>query len=549
MKKHLPSISFIVLVAFLNMLVSCSYYSVRKVESHSIDQKIISEYKAQQKYLILHQGDNVWRMENVVLDENNQEIYFTPTEVEKDHLFYRTTKETGANRYKANKENPIIEVHIYISEYALADQNQLMIPMDAIQKIEVYDPDIGATTASYVFGALGVMTGAFTIVMILVALLKSSCPFVYIHDGVAWHFVGETYGGAIYEPLERDDYMPLTGFKPIDNQYKLKISNELLERQYTDLARLIVVEHPLNSKVILDQNGEVQTLISPVVPTKALAQNNFDYVDQLTEADGNFYIFNAEDKENNDFSSLDLSFEKPMNATNAKLVLHAKNSLWLDYIFGRFNELFGTYYPKFAQEQHKAPAERMLKWQHDQGIPLTVLVETENGWETAGTFFSVGPLASRDLVMPLDLSNVNAENVNIRLQCGFMFWEIDYAALDFSDTIEVQVSRLAPASAMDEKGNDVADLLTITDKKYLYQPDVGNEAVITYNAPSANEDLIQTVFLHSRGYYEYIRDYKNKPDISYLKSFRKEGAFTRFSKNHYNKLVSDKHFIVKALNN
>jgi hypothetical protein len=549
MKKHLPSISFIVLVAFLNMLVSCSYYSVRKVESHSIDQKIISEYKAQQKYLILHQGDNVWRMENVVLDENNQEIYFTPTEVEKDHLFYRTTKETGANRYKANKENPIIEVHIYISEYALADQNQLMIPMDAIQKIEVYDPDIGATTASYVFGALGVMTGAFTIVMILVALLKSSCPFVYIHDGVAWHFVGETYGGAIYEPLERDDYMPLTGFKPIDNQYKLKISNELLERQYTDLARLIVVEHPLNSKVILDQNGEVQTLISPVVPTKALAQNNFDYVDQLTEADGNFYIFNAEDKENNDFSSLDLSFEKPMNATNAKLVLHAKNSLWLDYIFGRFNELFGTYYPKFAQEQHKAPAERMLKWQHDQGIPLTVLVETENGWETAGSFFSVGPLASRDLVMPLDLSNVNAENVNIRLQCGFMFWEIDYAALDFSDTIEVQVSRLAPASAMDEKGNDVADLLTITDKKYLYQPDVGNEAVITYNAPSANEDLIQTVFLHSRGYYEYIRDYKNKPDISYLKSFRKEGAFTRFSKNHYNKLVSDKHFIVKALNN
>ncbi|MBS4062893.1 MAG: hypothetical protein KG029_21040 [Bacteroidetes bacterium] len=549
MKKHLPSISFIVLVAFLNMLVSCSYYSVRKVESHSIDQKIISEYKAQQKYLILHQGDNVWRMENVVLDENNQEIYFTPTEVEKDHLFYRTTKETGANRYKANKENPIIEVHIYISEYALADQNQLMIPMDAIQKIEVYDPDIGATTASYVFGALGVMTGAFTIVMILVALLKSSCPFVYIHDGVAWHFVGETYGGAIYEPLERDDYMPLTGFKPIDNQYKLKISNELLERQYTDLARLIVVEHPLNSKVILDQNGEVQTLISPVVPTKALAQNNFDYVDQLTEADGNFYIFNAEDKENNDFSSLDLSFEKPMNATNAKLVLHAKNSLWLDYIFGRFNELFGTYYPKFAQEQHKAPAERMLKWQHDQGIPLTVLVETENGWETAGSFFSVGPLASRDLVMPLDLSNVKAENVNIRLQCGFMFWEIDYAALDFSDTIEVQVSRLAPASAMDEKGNDVADLLTITDKKYLYQPDVGNEVVITYGAPSTNEDLVQTVFLHSRGYYEYIRDYKNKPDISYLKSFRKEGAFTRFSKNHYKKLVSDKHFIVKALNN
>ncbi len=549
MKKHLPWISFIVLVAFMNMLASCSYYSVKKIQPDSINQNIIKEYQAQQKYLIIHQGDNAWRMENVVLDEDKQEIYFTPTEVEKDHLFYKTTKETGANRYKKDEANPVIEVHIYISEYAIADQNQFMIPMEAIQKIEVYDPDIGATTASYVFGTLGIMAGAFAIVMVIVALLKSSCPFVYIHDGVAWHFVGETYGGAIYEPLVRDDYMPLAGFKPIDNTYKLKISNELLERQYTDLARLIVIEHPLNSKVILDQNGEAQTLISPVLPTKAIAQNKFNYLDQLTETDGNFYIFNAEDKENNDFSSLDLSFEKPLNATSAKFVLHAKNSLWLDYIFGRFNELFGTYYPKFALEQQKAPAERMLKWQHDQGIPLTVLVETENGWETAGSFFSVGPLASRDLVMPLDLSNVKAENVTIRLQCGFMFWEIDYAALDFSDTIEVQISQLSPSSAIDEKGNDVTDLLTLTDKKYLYQPDVGNEVVITYDAPSHNEDLAQTVFLHSRGYYEYIRDYKNKPDISYLKSFRKEGAFTRFSKNHYNKLVSDKQFIVNALNN
>jgi hypothetical protein len=83
----------------------------------------------------------------------------------------------------------------------------------------------------------------------------------------------------------------------------------------------------------------------------------------------------------------------------------------------------------------------------------------------------------------------------------------------------------------------------------LYQPDVGNEVVITYAAPAPNEGRAQTVFLHSRGYYEYIRDYKNKPDLSYLKSFRKEGAFTRFSKNHYNKLVTDKQFIVKALSN
>ncbi len=182
-----------------------------------------------------------------------------------------------------------------------------------------------------------------------------------------------------------------------------------------------------------------------------------------------------------------------------------------------------------------------------QGIPLSVYIETENGWQFVDYFNSVGPLASRDLVMPVDVSKVKGDKVKLRLQCGFMFWEVDYAAMDFSDNIAVQVSRIAPENAMDENGKDVTSLLASTDKKYLVQPEAGNEVVVSYRSKASIPGYMESAFLHSRGYYEYIREYKNKPDIAYLKSFREGGAFTRFSKEKYLKFVSDQKLISKAL--
>ena len=80
----------------------------------------------------------------------------------------------------------------------------------------------------------------------------------------------EMYGGAIYSSLERDDYMPLPNLKDFNEEYQLKISNELQERQYTNLAELVVIQHPENSSVIIDKNGTIQTIISPFSPSKAI---------------------------------------------------------------------------------------------------------------------------------------------------------------------------------------------------------------------------------------------------------------------------------------
>jgi hypothetical protein len=546
MKKVIPEISVFVLLAFLNMLIGCSYYHAKVIPPDQQDGGFIKLMK-DRKYMILHMGKKAWLLNDIIVSEDNEEMRATTEPLQANHLYYLHTKIPGANRYKPKQGNPTYEVHIYISEYAEGLNSQIIIPISAIKKIEVYDPAVGATVASYVFTTVGIIAGACVVLVALVALFKSSCPFVYISDGQSFHFTGEMYGGAIYAPHERDDFMPLPAFVPTNGQYILKIANELLERQYTNLAELIVVEHPENSSVLIDKNGDLQTILNPESPVSAVSGNNIDYTNPVLLKDSCSYLFNEDNRDSPELSNLALSFKKPLNAKSGKLILNAKNSFWLDYMYGKFNELFGTYYNKFAAKQMKARNGKNSDWSLKQGIPLSVYVETSNGWQFVDYFNPLGPLASRDLIMPVDLSAVSGNNVKIKLECGFMFWEIDFAAMDFTDNVPVKVTKIKPSSAIDEKGKDVSALLSATDEKYLVQPEVGNEVTITYNASVAAPGHKITPFFHSRGYYEYIRDFKNKPDFEYLKTFRTKGAFTQFSKKHYFEYVNRKDLYSTAL--
>ncbi len=549
MKKIIPEISIIVLFAFLNMLAGCSYYHVNTLPVKSVDKTTLYNTLEQPRYFILHQGQHAWHMNNINVNEDKQEISCTTSDLPPDHLFYMSNKPKGVNRYHPKTQFPIYEVHIYIDQYAELNDSLKIIPLGDVSKIEVYDKDAGATTASWVFGSFGIVIGVLVVILVIAALMKSSCPFIYISDGVSYHFTGEMYGGAIYAPLERDDFMPLPGLKPVNSKYQLKISNELLERQYTDLAELLVVQHPLGSKIIIDKNGEIQSVTAPVSALKAYSDTKEDYAITLASVDSNSFLFNESGANENDFSTMTMEFKKPLNAGSGKLILHAKNSFWLDYVYGKFNELFGTSFNKFSEKQKTAPAERMKNWQLSQGIPLSVYIETADGWQFVDYFNPVGPLASRELVMPVDVSKVKGDQVKIRLQSGFMFWEVDYAAMDFTENIPVKVDRLLPESAIDEKGLEVSATLKASDKQYLVQTEAGNEVIVNYRASTSAAGYQYSSFLHSRGYYEYIRDYKNEPDISYLLSFRKEGAFARFSKEKYLMFASDKDLITNALTN
>ncbi|MCO6477375.1 MAG: hypothetical protein J5I94_12170, partial [Phaeodactylibacter sp.] len=425
-------------------------------------------------------------------------------------------------RYKS-KEKPILsEVHIYVSGTAITE-GWASIPLKNIREILIIEPDTGRTVASYLFTGVGIIAGAFAILLIILALTKTSCPYIYTYDGEGYLFQGEIYGGAIQRNLERHDFLPLPFLQPVDGAYRLRLSNELKERQYTNLAELVVVNHPEGSAVLLDSRGRPQLFSNPIPPQQALSEGGADLSAVLQAADRSAFLFNEPEPET---KAVHLSFPKPEGARTARLLLNAKNTLWLDYLFGEFSQKFGSFHDTWIERQAQLPPE--VRWQQtiDQQFPLSIYLNTRNGWELVEHLPTVGPLAPRDLAIPIDLSKVSGDKVELRLQTGFFFWEVDYAAMDYTDPQALDIQRVAATLAVDQEGNDHRAELAADDERYLAQPEPGMVAELRFPAVPVPEGKEQSVFLHAKGYYEHVRDYRGIPDFSELRKFRAPGHFS-----------------------
>jgi hypothetical protein len=302
------------------------------------------------------------------------------------------------------------------------------------------------------------------------------------------------------------------------------------------MADLMIISHPDNITVLMDKYGQIQTFSEIHKPASAISGNNCDFTNAVTERDSNLFLFNERDYSNS-INSLILTFDNKNNSKTGKLIINAKNSLWADYGYGKFTELFGTYYNKWDERQKQAPVKLQIKRILNQDIPLSVYLKTAKGWEFVDFYNVVGPLGSRDIVMPIDLSKAGAGEIRIKLETGFMFWELDYAGMDFSENIPLQITTLKPDSVIDHTGRDLTAQLSFDDNNYLEQMTTGDEALVSYSIPEqiliTQENEGQTLFLHSKGFYEAIREYQNKPDWGYLFSLRTQHSLSRFSYEEY----------------
>lgn len=534
-RKTRTALTWLVMGAFLHLTFSCNYYRLRQEEEVTAEKVAgIPNYKR----FIVHQGPNSWELRNVRVQEEAVEGSLVP--IPPDLLAFANPRSASSVRYKRpEKATALNIVHLHVFEYAQGADNQVTIPLSALKRIDITDPDTGATVGSHVLATIGILAASFVLLVVIVLLTKSSCPYVYAYNGESYSFVGEAYGGAIFSPLERDDYMPLPRLRLAQRAYQVKIANELKERQYTNLAELLVAEHPAGVRVLLDRQGAPHTLQAVQAPLTALASDGHDYAPQLAAKDSASCLFNAPQV---DFNRLHLQFRKPTGARQGKLVLHARNSLWLDYMFGEFTKQFGALYTSWAEKQKDVPAEEHNQWQEEQGIPLLVEVRTAQGWRKVEQLPPVGPLAGRDLVVPLDLAGVKGEVVEVRLTSGFLFWEIDQAGMDFTENLPVRLRAVKPATAFDRAGVDSRSLIESDDAQYLQQFNVGDEVVLTYPLPEKALDQVQTPFLHTKGYYEHIRDYQGLPNILELQRFKQPGHFTQFSRERYNQVAKDHKF-------
>jgi hypothetical protein len=281
---------------------------------------------------------------------------------------------------------------------------------------------------------------------------------------------------------------------------------------------------------LLDKSGNPHLLTDMIGPAKASSFGNHDLIATTSEKDKEVYLFNDEDYSKN---GLILQFDKPENVDVGKLVLNGKNTLWFDYQFGEFLKKFGGHYNQWMDDQSKVPSEERIRRIIDSDFPLSIYIYKNDQWELVDRLFTVGPLASRDFVIPVNISNVDGDQVRMKLETGFMFWEVDYAGMDFSDSQEVAVTYLKPTEAFGTGAVDWTVALTEIDHQYMAQEQPGEVTEIVYRAMQPPKGYMQTCFLHTSGYYELIRDFEGLPKITELNKFKTPGYFSDFSRANY----------------
>ncbi|MEI8059554.1 MAG: hypothetical protein WCG67_05295, partial [Ferruginibacter sp.] len=334
--------------------------------------------KLQKRYFVLRSGKQAFYMNNVVLSEDKKSLTCSLEALTENHQFHLKKGRGGQMKYRKNdpvEDLVLNEVHFYIPADSSTAAGVYTLQLDKVEKIEVIEKDEARTRSSYIVGAIGYTIGALAVVAIIIAATKSSCPFVSAYDGNNFSLQGEIYGGAIYPQLARHDYMPLRMTPLPDGSLQVKISNELHERQYTDIAELWVITHNKKSQVFADEKGNLFSISNPQSATSATLNEKQDVTEALKKEADN-HLLHMDDTTVNASNEVVMQFNKPATATKAKLILSLKNSYFLDLFDSELANGFGKYYGTYIKQQQHKPAAELLQWTRDQHIPLEVAVQT-----------------------------------------------------------------------------------------------------------------------------------------------------------------------------
>jgi hypothetical protein len=534
----------ILLLLMTKLIVSCYYYKVT-ADYAPTDEKL-NQFSDLGKNFIVHQLYEAYYISSLAISDDTLKMALGDSYYQPGMDIVPSTAKT-VKRYHPKKGDARLlnEVHIYVNDQAVKNGKTWIVPITCVERMDVYNHSTQHTVGySILFGFAIVPAAIVTITLLwllIMALSGNSCPFIYTYNGEEFVFAGEIYSGAIYPPLERDDYLLLPDLVEEDGHYSLKISNELEEVQHTNLMELMIFDHPAHVQVMIDKYGRAHQIGELVPPNSAVNPEGLDLLPLVEKEDDLIYVGRDPSKDPPLLDGAVLTFERPGNASETALLIEAKNSYWLDFVYHNFREMLGSSYDLWVRKQQNGDPEKMTDWSLSQHIPLSVYLWKGGGWVFQDYFNTVGPMAFKKDILKVDLTGADPGPVKIKLEAGSYFWEIGFVALCVEgEVIEPQSVSLVQ-QALDERGSDVSDLLRTSDQQYYIQPDIGNEATVTFQAPAPGDER-RTVILHSRGYYDILQDPQGLPKVKDLKEIRKTGNFNQYS-NHLMQAMLDEYFL------
>ncbi|MEO7265909.1 MAG: hypothetical protein ABIW38_13410 [Ferruginibacter sp.] len=534
---------YLLLLIFPVLAISSCYLQYFKTDTRKqVDQDLLQNLQSMNKYFIVHYKDGVYALSNVTVKENI--ISADKSAIAPEHILFMNPDTLKTNRVdKSDKKNVLMEVHLYTDKNK-TEETHLSLPLGDIKRADIYTVDKKATSRSAVLSTVAIsVIGTFALLAIVTAI-ACNCPQVYIENNGASHFNGGMYSGAVYASLERTDYMPLGNLIAENNKLKFTINNAPEEEQFINKVFVIKADHAKGTEVLADRHGQLYSYTNVQSPLVAKNNNGKDIKYFISEKDGDHYGFNDDTQET--FSNVILSFKKPTGAKNAKFVISGKNSMWSGYIYKNFNSLFGEGMEAWRKRQDNANPKDMEDWQQKQALPLMVYIKKEGQWVAVDYFSTPGNTAQRDMIMNIDISSIKTDNIELKLETAYRFWDIDYAAMDFSESNILKTELINPSMASKLTSLNEKDNLLANDKQYCKL--TGDEFLnLEFNVDAVDTEIQHSYFLSCSGYYHSLVNYTGKPNTLLLMNFKKSGAFSNYSRARYVELNNElkKNMVVK----
>lgn len=522
------------IVLIICLLQSCSYYKIRTAPlNESSSSAVISDNPS--NYYVVHLADNLWQLDQTSF--TNKTVSGTLVKMPpKAAEFYRKAVEDSNYRVPKDETYFISQLHIHVSEFKKSDSTVTFNTSD-ITKIDVMKKNRALTTLSRAGTATAIIAGGIGIFLAIVC----NCPHTYTFDGASYHYNNTLFTGATSENMQRDDYKRMPDYNSNSEEYKMIIKNEDNEFQYTNLLELIVVNHENDVEIITDQDGTIYALKNQIEPTTIVDDNDVDLKNILAYNDDMGHAFDNGGE--SDYKNVYATFNKPADVSNAKLVLKAKNSMWGGYVYKEFSKLFGKHYDNWEKKNHKKSREEVMANLKKAGIPMVISVKQANQWIDIETIDLIGEVNYNSLVVPIDASLLDGENIEVRIRSGFMFWDLDYVNIDFTPTSELEVQYLSPTSAKGSLNSDDKASLTNDDDLYMEHLQMGDSTNVVFTGIKPANSAKRTIFLHSKGYYLPQDVYEGKIQSKELARINKDAGMSEYSERLFNQV-----FLNYALN-
>ena len=197
-------------------------------------------------------------------------------------------------------------------------------------------------------------------------------------------------------------------------------------------------------------------------------------------------------------------------------------------------EKFGeNYFKKWEDAISSLPfLSKFLKEAFEKEGALTVEVWDGKAW-VKQDFLKAGMELWDDSLIVLGIQDIKSDELKIRLESTPGFYQVDYAAIDYSEDEPMEVQELKPYGSLLDDKETVS--LEMNDGKYVTLKK-GDKIDLAYKAVPEKSGWKRDYTVAIKGYYDFI-NYKNQTFFGFLSGVRDVMAI-QLSKDGVAKSVS-----------